>query len=131
MMAEPSDACAEAGTSPGEVFDRLVIRVAELLPFPVRLEADPSYTGALFIDLGTRGSDDDPHDTASIDATVEPVVWVFDVEGGRETLLSGFGPSSEPAAVATWITSAAITAGSPAASLMQPSVQITSPPRSD
>lgn len=99
---------------PGQVLNGLVLSVAKLLPFPVELDADMGYTGALFIDLGRRGGDEDPPDTASIDAEVQPVVWVFDVEGGRQTVVSGFGPTADPGEVARWIATEALRAQSPA-----------------
>ena len=98
-----------------QVTDGAVRAVAELLPFVVSLDADMSYTGALFIDLGRRGVVDDPPDTASLDAESEPVVWVFDVEGGSETIVSEFGVDADPADVARWIADQAYRAGSPAA----------------
>lgn len=94
--------------------DDVVKAVAALLPFPVTLEADMGYTGALFIDLGRRGGADDSPDTAGIDAEVEPVVWVFDVEGGSETFASDFGLDANPAEVSRWISDQAYRAGSPA-----------------
>lgn len=95
--------------------DSVVRAVAERLPFPVTLDADMGYTGALFIDLGRRGGDDDPPDTASIDVEFEPTVWTYDIEGGRETISSTLGPEADPAAVAAWIAYQARAAGSPAA----------------
>ncbi|KJL23492.1 hypothetical protein RN51_01578 [Microbacterium oxydans] len=95
--------------------DDVVRAVAERLPFPVELDADMGYTGALFINLGRRGGADDPPDTASIDGEVEPVIWTFDIEGGRKTLSSPFGPNADPADVAEWIAKQASDAGSPAA----------------
>lgn len=73
------------------------------------------YTGGLFIDLGRRGGADDPPDTASIDGEVEPVTWTFDIEGGRKTVSSTFGPNADPADIAEWIAMQARDAGSPAA----------------
>jgi len=100
--------------------DDVTRNVARLLPFPVELEVDMSYTGALYIDLGRRGGNDDPPDTASIDGEVQPVVWALDVEGGRETLLSNFGPTSNPVDVARWITAEARRLGSPASNAKAP-----------
>ena len=94
--------------------DDVTRAVARLLPFSVKLHADMGYTGALFIDLGRRGGEDDPPDTVSIDGEVSPVVWTFDVEGGKETVMSDFGPMSDPAEVALWITAEARRVGSPA-----------------
>ena len=96
------------------VLNELTREVAGLLPFLVKLDADMGYTGALFIDLGRRGDEDDPPDTASIDCEVSPVVWVFDVEGGRETVASDFGPDSDPTEVARWIAGEAHRVQSPA-----------------
>ena len=114
MLPNPPD------SDPGRVHDDLVRAVAELLPFPVELDADMSYTGALFIDLGRRGGVDDPPDTASIDALVQPVVWVFDVEGGRKTVASNFGPTADLQQVARWISDEAERAGSPALGAQRP-----------
>lgn len=89
--------------------------VAAQLPFPVDLDVDMSYMGVLSIDLGRRGGVDDPPDTASIDFDVEPVVWMLDIEGGRETIASELGPDADTAVVAEWIADQARRAGSPAA----------------
>lgn len=102
-------------TDPGHRLDDLVRAVAALLPFPVELDADMGYTGALFIDLGRRGGPDDPPDTAGIDVEFEPVVWMFDVAGGQETISSEMGEDVEPRIVAEWIAEQARLAGSPAA----------------
>lgn len=99
---------------PNQALDDLTREVAALLPFPVELDADMGYTGALFIDLGRRGGNDDSPDTACIDGEVSPVLWTFDVEGGRETVTSGYGPTSDPAEVARWIAAEARRVGSPA-----------------
>jgi hypothetical protein len=101
-------------SDPYHLLDSHVRAVAELLPFRVVVDADMGYTGALFIDLGRRGGTDDPPDTASIDVEFEPVVWVFDVEGGRETVESDLGPNSDPSMVADWIVSQANRFASPA-----------------
>jgi hypothetical protein len=100
--------------SPGTT-DAAVRAVAALLPFAVELDADMGYTGDLFIDLGRRGGPNDPPDTAGIDAEVQPTVWTFDIEGGRETIESTLGLDAEPAEVARWISEHAHRAGSPAA----------------
>jgi hypothetical protein len=100
-------------------YDEVVKEVASLLPFPVTLDADMGYTGALFIDLGRRGGDDDPPDTAGIDSNFSPAVWVFDIEGGRETQTSHFGPTAVPAEVARWIVDQAHYADSPASRGLQ------------
>lgn len=99
---------------PNSALDDLTREVARLLPFRVELEADMGYAGALFIDLGRRGGRDDSPDTASVDGEAVPVVWVFDVEGGRETFMSGFGPTTDPVKVADWIATQARRVGSPA-----------------
>ena len=95
--------------------DPLVREVAALLPFRTVLVADMGGPTMLQIELGRRGDDDDPPDTASIDPTTEPVLWAFDVEGGRETVVSNFGIDAEPQAVADWIASMAERHGSPTA----------------
>ena len=95
--------------------DPLVRQVAALLPFRTILVADMGGPTMLQIELGRRGADDDPPDTASIDPTTEPVLWAFDVEGGRETVVSNFGIDTEPQAVADWIASMAERYSSPAA----------------
>lgn len=112
---------------PNISLDDLVRTVADLLPFRVELDADMSYTGALFIDLGRRGDADDSPDTASIDVEIQPVVWVFDVEGGRETLTSEFGISADPQEVARWISTTAHRVNSPAISrstIVSPETQV-------
>jgi len=93
--------------------DELVTEVAELLPFPVELDADMAY-GGLYIDLGRRGDVDDPHDTVSIDPQVEPTMWVLDIEGGRDTIVSSLGPAASAAEVSAWIVDHATRAGCPA-----------------
>lgn len=97
-----------------QALNDLTREVAKLLPFPVELDADMGYTGALFIDLGRRGGEDDPPDTASIDGEASPVAWAFDVEGGRETVVSDFGPTANAVEVAHWIIAEARRVGSPA-----------------
>lgn len=94
--------------------DEIVREVAALLPFAVELDAIMGYTGALFIDLGRRGGVDDPPDTAGIDLEVEPVVWMFDVEGGRETIASDLDRSASAEEVARWIAAEAQRFDSPA-----------------
>jgi hypothetical protein len=94
--------------------DDLVRHVAGLLPFPVELWGDMAGPSMLQIDLGRRGGPDDPPDTASIDPTMTPVLWMFDVEGGRETIASTLGLDAAPAAVAEWVTEMASRYGSPA-----------------
>jgi hypothetical protein len=94
--------------------DEIVREVAALLPFTVELDAVMGYTGALFIDLGRRGGVDDPPDTAGIDLEVEPVVWMFDVEGGRETIASDLDHSASAEEVARWIAAEAQRFDSPA-----------------
>jgi len=93
--------------------DPLVREVAALLPFRTELVADMGGPTMLQIELGRRGGADDPPDTASIDPTTEPVLWVFDVEGGRETVVSNFGIAADPQAVADWIAFMAKRYGSP------------------
>jgi len=93
--------------------DPLVREVAALLPFRTVLAADMGGPTMLQIELGRRGDDDDPPDTASIDPTTEPIRWAFDVEGGRETVVSNFGIAADPQAVADWIASMAERYGSP------------------
>ena len=93
--------------------DPIVREVAALLPFRTTLVADMGGPTMLQIELGRRGGADDPPDTASIDPTTEPVLWAFDVEGGRETVVSNFGVDAEPQAVADWIASMAERYGSP------------------
>lgn len=83
--------------------DPLVRKVAALLPFRTTVVADMGGPTMLQIELGRRGGDDDPPDTASIDPTTEPVLWTFDIEGGRETVISNLGVDAEPQAVAEWI----------------------------
>lgn len=98
-----------------EHVDACVQDVAARLPFPVELTADMGGPSMLQIDLGRRGGVDDPPDSASIDPSMEPVVWILDVEGGRETISSEFGLDADPQRVADWITEEARRAGSPAA----------------
>jgi hypothetical protein len=109
-----SDEIMKDASEPSHLLDSHVRAVARLLPFRVDLAADMGYTGTLFIDLGHRGSPDDPPDTASIDGEFEPVVWMFDVEGGRETVPSNLGPNSDPGTVADWIVAQAHHFASPA-----------------
>lgn len=103
-----------------ERVDSVVQEVAAGLPFPVELTADMGGPSMLQIDLGRRGGPDDPPDTASIDPTVEPALWMLDVEGGRATIASPYGLDADPADVARWIALTAIRAGSPAAVVSAP-----------
>lgn len=100
-----------------EALDDQVRRVAAHLPFPVSLEedleADMGGTFTLQIELGRRGGPDDPPDRAGIDPGAGEVWW-FDVEGGRESILSTFSADADPVDVARWITDEARRAGSPA-----------------
>lgn len=89
--------------------------VAALLPFTVTLFADMSGPSMLQIDLGRRGQEDDPPDSASIDPTSIPAVWIFDVEGGRETVASSHGLETDPMHVARWIVDQARLRDSPSA----------------
>ncbi|MDF1480330.1 hypothetical protein PYV02_14690 [Leifsonia sp. H3M29-4] len=94
--------------------DELIKRVAAELPFRVNLEADMGGTFGLQIDLGTRGGQDDPPDTAGIDPGPGARWWI-DVEGGRESIVSSLGADADPSAVAEWVAAEARKAGSPAA----------------
>lgn len=96
--------------------DDVVREVAANLPFQVDLMADMGGPSMLQIDLGRRGDPDDPPDTASIDPTIEPVLWMLDIEGGRETIASPYGLDADTSDVAQWIASEAVRMGSPAAS---------------
>lgn len=100
---------------PDDIVDPIVRRVAELLPFHTELFADMGGPTMLQIDLGRRGGPDDPPDSASIDPTVRPTLWTFDVEGGCETVVSTLGLDAAPEAVAEWIVTMARRYGSPAA----------------
>lgn len=76
-----------------DTLDGIVQDVASRLPFGIELVADMAGPSMLQIELGRRGGEDDPPDTAPIDPSVDPVVWMFDVEGGRcrrVTLLAGW-----------------------------------------
>lgn len=116
---------------PAHTYDEVVQTVAQLLPFDVILDADMGYTGALFIDLGRRGGEDDPPDTASLDSEVQPVVWGFDVQGGQETVMSDFGPAADPVEVAHWIVYQACRVQSPAARQWMQSPEGEVVPRDD
>ena len=100
-----------------DTVDALVRDVAALLPFQIELVADMAGPSMLQIELGRRGGDDDPSDTASIDITSNPVVWMFDVEGGRETIASSLGLEADPHEVAGWIAAEAELWGSPVTKL--------------
>lgn len=95
--------------------DARVKQVAELLPFPVELDADMGGTFALQIDLGRRGGIDDPPDTAGIDPDDPNARWWVDIEGGIRTHISNLTLDADPRDVATWITDTARTENSPAA----------------
>lgn len=98
-----------------QAIDAATRAVAERLPFSAELTADMGETGALHLDLGSRGDDDDPRDTAGIDPDDAAALWYFDVAGGRETIASPYDITVDPAIVADWIARRARTAGSPAA----------------
>ncbi|PPG94298.1 hypothetical protein [Rathayibacter rathayi] len=102
------------GSTSQDEADEIMREIVALLPFAVELDAVMGYTGALFIDLGRRGSVDDPPDTAGIDLEVEPVVWMFDVEGGRETIASNLDRFASAEEVARWIAAEAQRFDSPA-----------------
>ena len=64
-------------------FDQRVTDVARTLPFPVELLADLGGNLTLQINLGRRGSEDDPPDTAGIDPDDPDARWWVDIEIGR------------------------------------------------
>jgi len=97
-----------------EAVDTAMRTVATYLPFPVTLEADMGGTFALHLDLGTRGNDDDPSDTVSIDPDDAAREWYFDVEGGLQTVASGLDITARPERVARWIVEQACQFNSPA-----------------
>lgn len=111
-----------------EVLDDQVRRVAAHLPFPFTLEADMGGTFTVQLELGRRGGPDDPPDRAGIDPGAGEVWW-FDVEGGRETILSTFSADADPTDVAWWITDEARRAGSPAAAKALADMGTNGPPR--
>jgi hypothetical protein len=98
-----------------DTIDATVKQVAELLPFPVELDADMGGTFTLQIHLGRRGGLDDPPDTAGIDPDDPNARWWVDIEGGTRTHISDLGLDADPRDVATWIGETARTENSPAA----------------
>jgi len=94
--------------------DELVKSVARELPFVTELDADMGGTFTLQIDLGRRGDPDDSPDRAGIDPEAD-ATWWFDVEGGRESIISDLKPDADPKLVARWIAGEARRVGSPAA----------------
>lgn len=87
--------------------DNQVRAVAELLPFPVELEADMggnySGTSALQIDLGSHGGDNDPHDRAGVDPHQPRATWWIETDGGATFEDSRLPANTDPLLVAEWI----------------------------
>lgn len=98
--------------------DTHVKLVAAALPFPVELDADMGGSFTLFIDLGTRGNQDDPADTAGIDPHDDDATWWINFPEEDRVEISEFTIDAAPLEVATWIAHEAAKAGSPAAGRM-------------
>lgn len=92
--------------------------VAAALPFPVELDADMGGSFTLFIDLGTRGNQDDPADTAGIDPHDDAATWWINFPEEDRVEISEFTIDAAPLEVAAWIAHEATKAGSPAAGRM-------------
>lgn len=108
-LGEALDAGRQAQT-----LNEHVREVAAHLPFAVEVDADLGGTLALQIDLGRRGRQDDPRDTAGIDPEPDSRWWV-DIEGGVKTHISNLGVDADPAEVAAWVANTAREEGCPAA----------------
>jgi len=98
--------------------DAHVKLVAAALPFPVELDADMGGSFTLFIDLGTRGDQDDPADTAGIDPDDDTATWWINFPEEDRVEISEFTIDTAPLEVAAWIAHEAAKAGSPAAGRM-------------
>lgn len=95
--------------------DQRVTDVARTLPFPVELLADLGGNFTLQINLGRRGIEDDPPDTAGIDPDDPDARWWVDIEGGTDTVISPYGLDTPTPTVAAWIARQARTHRCPAA----------------
>lgn len=95
--------------------DAHVKLVAAALPFPVELDADMGGSFTLFIDLGTRGNQDEPADTAGIDPHDDVATWWIHFPEEDRLEVSGLTIDAAPHEVAAWIAHEATKAGSPAA----------------
>jgi len=98
--------------------DAHVKLVAEALPFPVELDADMRGSFTLFIDLGTRGDQDDPADTAGIEPHDADATWWINFPEEERVEISNLTIDAAPHEVAAWIADEAAKAGSPAAARM-------------
>lgn len=98
--------------------DAHVQLVAAALPFPVELDADMGGSFTLFIDLGTRGGQDDPADTAGIDPHDDVATWWINFPEKDRVEISELTINAAPHEVAAWIAEQAVKAGSPAAARM-------------
>ena len=83
--------------------DQRVTDVARALPFPVELLTDLGGNLTLQINLGRRGQEDDPTDTAGIDPDDPHARWWVDIEGGTKTLISPHGIDTPTKTVAAWV----------------------------
>lgn len=98
--------------------DAHVKLVAAALPFPVELDADMRGSFTLFIDLGTRGDQDDPADTAGIEPHEDGATWWINFPEEDRVEISELTIDAAPHEVAAWIADEAVKAGSPAAARM-------------
>ena len=92
--------------------------VAAALPFPVELDADMGGSFTLFIDLGTRGNQDDPADIAGVEPHDDGATWWINFPEGDRVEISEFTIDAAPHEVAMWIVHEAAKAGSPAVERM-------------
>lgn len=85
--------------------DQLVSSVAELLPFPVTLDADMGGAWTLQIYFGREVDrfTGRPVHRAGIDADEKGAVWWLDFDGGARQELSDLDGSTSPEQVAAWI----------------------------
>lgn len=98
--------------------DAHVKLVAAALPFSVEIDADMGGSFTLFIDLGTRGGQDDPADTAGIDPHDDDATWWINFPEEDRVEISELTIDAAPHEVAAWIAAEAAKAKSPAAARM-------------
>lgn len=80
----------------------LIHDVANLLPFPVTIDAEMGGTGALQINLGGTPRDD-PTNRAGIDPNSDTTpIWWIDLATERQ-IISALTLRADPAEVAAWI----------------------------
>ena len=107
-----------------ESVDEHVCQVAALLPFAVELKdkpdrREPRYS-TYWIDLGSRGAADGPHDWARIGPGGSRPTWWIETADGETFEDSGLSLRTDPVRIAQWIGDRARALGCPAAQVDRP-----------